>query len=238
MHRISPSGKGGPMKKAKKPGKRKEGSVSRSRSAASRSPSSTPLAENDSLQALEANAHEMLKLLGENPAREGLVRTPHRHARALQFLTSGYQSDFKKLVGGALFEAESSELVLVRDIELFSLCEHHLLPFFGKAHVAYIPNRKIIGLSKIPRIVDAYARRLQVQERLTSQVADHLVEILDPLGVAVILESVHLCMMMRGVEKQNSTTLTSAMRGVFRDDARSRHELLTLIGGLGGGARR
>jgi GTP cyclohydrolase I len=226
------------MKKAKKPGKRKEGSVSRSRSAASRSPSSTPLAEHDSLQALETNAHEMLKLLGENPEREGLVRTPHRHARALQFLTSGYQSDFKKLVGGALFEAESSELVLVRDIELYSLCEHHLLPFFGKAHVAYIPNRKIIGLSKIPRIVDAYARRLQVQERLTSQVADHLVEILDPLGVAVILESVHLCMMMRGVEKQNSTTLTSAMRGVFRDDARSRHELLTLIGGLGGGGRR
>lgn len=238
MHRISPSGKGGPMKKAKKPGKRKADSLRRSRSAASRSPSSDLLPEHDSLQALEANAHEMLKLLGENPAREGLVSTPHRHARALQFLTSGYQSDFKKLVGGALFEAESSELVLVRDIELYSLCEHHLLPFFGKAHVAYIPNRKIIGLSKIPRIVDAYARRLQVQERLTSQVADHLVEILDPLGVAVILESVHLCMMMRGVEKQNSTTLTSAMRGVFRDDARSRHELLTLIGGLGGGARR
>ncbi len=234
MHRIHPSGKADPMKKAKKAGKRKL------QSGSSRPVRSEPLAGDEAhpLEALEANAQEMLRLLGEDPEREGLVRTPHRHARALQFLTSGYQSDFKKLVGGALFEAESSELVLVRDIELYSLCEHHLLPFFGKAHVAYIPNRKIIGLSKIPRIVDAYARRLQVQERLTSQVADHLVEILDPLGVAVILESVHLCMMMRGVEKQNSTTLTSAMRGVFRDDARSRSELLTLIGGLGGGARR
>lgn len=233
------------MKKAQKSGKRKASSARRSRDSEARRPifaasrpASAQLPEDETLSALEANAQEMLKLVGENPSREGLVRTPHRHARALRFLTSGYQADFKKLVGGALFESESSELVLVRDIELYSLCEHHLLPFFGKAHVAYIPNRKIIGLSKIPRIVDAYARRLQVQERLTSQIADHLLEILDPLGVAVILESVHLCMMMRGVEKQNSTTLTSAMRGVFRDDARSRHELLTLIGGLGGGGVR
>ncbi len=189
---------------------------------------------------LESNVRSILELLGEDPEREGLKDTPKRNARALQFLTSGYQADFDKIVGRGVFQQDSSDIVIVRDIELFSLCEHHLLPFFGKAHVAYIPNGKIIGLSKIPRIVDAYARRLQVQERLTSQISNHLMELLKPQGVAVIIESLHLCMMMRGVEKQSSTTVTSSMLGVFRDDARSRQELLSLLGGLGSthGGRR
>ncbi len=180
-----------------------------------------------------AQTTEMLRLIGENPAREGLQDTPKRHTKAMAFLTSGYQANLDQLVGKALFDAESSELVIVRDIELFSLCEHHLLPFLGKAHVAYIPNKKIIGLSKIPRIVDAFARRLQVQERLTTQVADYLMKILQPQGVAVIVDAQHMCMMMRGVEKQNSSTVTSAMRGVFQEDARSRQELLSLLGTIG-----
>ncbi len=165
----------------------------------------------------------------EDPKREGLQDTPKRYARSMQFLTSGYQTSVKEVVGRGIFSAESSEMVIVKDIELYSLCEHHMLPFFGKAHVAYIPNKKIIGLSKIPRILDVYARRLQVQERLTAQVADALMKLLDPIGVAVVIEAAHFCMMMRGVEKQNSKTITSAMRGDFYDNSTTRKEFLQLI---------
>jgi GTP cyclohydrolase I len=167
--------------------------------------------------------------LGEEPTREGLAQTPQRYAKAMRFLTSGYKADVQKIVGNALFKQESSEIVIVRDIELFSLCEHHMLPFYGKAHVAYIPKGKIIGLSKIPRIIDVFARRLQVQERLTTQVSEELMRILKPHGVAVIIECYHLCMMMRGVEKQNSSTITSSMLGVFRENAITRQELLHLL---------
>lgn len=180
------------------------------------------------------HARSMLELLGENVKREGLRDTPRRHARAMEFLTSGYDKDPRQVVGKALFKEGSSEIVVVRDIELFSLCEHHLLPFYGKAHVAYIPNGKIIGLSKIPRIIDVFARRLQVQERLTTQISESLNELLEPLGVAVIIEAFHLCMMMRGVEKQNSYTITSSMLGAFHDNPTTRQELLSLLGGLGG----
>lgn len=179
------------------------------------------------------NTRELLDLLGEDPDREGLQDTPKRYAKAMQFLTDGYNSDIRKLVGNAIFNEASSEIVLVRDIELFSLCEHHLLPFYGKAHVAYIPNGKIIGLSKIPRIIDVFARRFQVQERMTTQVSETLMEILNPLGVAVVIEAAHMCMMMRGVEKQHSNTITSSMLGVFRTDPTTRAELLSLLGGLG-----
>ena len=182
---------------------------------------------------IEKNIRSTLELLGENPKREGLLDTPKRYTKAMEFLTSGYEKDIDEIVGDALFKENSSEIVIVRDIELFSLCEHHLLPFYGKAHVAYIPNGKIIGLSKIPRIIDVFSRRLQVQERLTTQIADEMVRILNPLGVAVILEASHLCMMMRGVEKQNSYTITSSMRGVFREDPMTRNELMDLLGGLG-----
>ena len=183
------------------------------------------------------NMTSTLELLGEDPSREGLLDTPKRYAKAMEFLTSGYEKSVDQIVGNALFQAESSELVIVRDIELFSLCEHHLLPFYGKAHVAYIPKTKIIGLSKIPRIIDVFSRRLQVQERLTRQISNELMRVLDPLGVAVIIEANHLCMMMRGVEKQNSYTITSSMLGVFRDDDKTRKEVLHLLSGLGGGRR-
>ena len=183
--------------------------------------------------AIMDNTASTLRLLGEDVEREGLKDTPKRHAKAMQFLTSGYTANIDAIVGNAIFNEKSNEIVLVRDIELFSLCEHHLLPFYGKAHVAYIPNNRIIGLSKIPRIIDAFARRLQVQERLTTQIADELVRVLRPQGVAVIIESFHLCMMMRGVEKQNSYTVTSAMRGAFKTDYGTRKELLHLLGGLG-----
>ncbi len=183
------------------------------------------------------NMASTLELLGEDPSREGLLDTPKRYAKAMEFLTSGYEKSVDQIVGNALFQAESSELVIVRDIELFSLCEHHLLPFYGKAHVAYIPKTKIIGLSKIPRIIDVFSRRLQVQERLTRQISNELMRVLDPHGVAVIIEANHLCMMMRGVEKQNSYTITSSMLGVFRDDDKTRKEVLHLLGGLGGGRR-
>ena len=177
---------------------------------------------------------EVLRLLGEDVNREGLKQTPKRYAKAMQFLTAGYEKNIDHLVGTALFtEASSNEIVVVRDIELFSLCEHHLLPFYGKAHVAYIPNKKIIGLSKIPRIVDSFARRLQVQERLTTQISSELMRVLKPGGVAVIIEAFHLCMMMRGVEKQHSYTITSSMLGAFRDDPKTRQELMNLLGGLG-----
>ncbi len=187
---------------------------------------------------ISKNISEILGLLGENTEREGLKDTPKRYAKAMQFLTSGYQSDIGKIVGKALFEEESNEIVIVRDIELFSMCEHHMLPFIGKAHVAYIPSGKIIGLSKIPRIVDVFARRLQVQERLTHQVSAELDRILKPLGVAVIIEAYHLCMMMRGVEKQQSYTITSSMLGEFRNNPTTRQELLSLLGGFSGGIRK
>jgi GTP cyclohydrolase I len=172
--------------------------------------------------------HRVLEKLGEDPAREGLARTPLRAEKALQFLTSGYRMDLNRIVNGALFDVEYDEMVIVRDIEFFSLCEHHLLPFYGKAHVAYLPGRKVIGLSKIPRIVDMFARRLQVQERMTQQIADTISEVLEPRGVGVIIEARHFCMMMRGVEKQHSGTVTSSMLGAFRELKETRDEFLAL----------
>jgi len=173
----------------------------------------------------------MLLSLGEDPTRDGLRRTPARVEAALRWLTSGYRHSVHDVVGSALFEEPHESMILVRDIELYSMCEHHLLPFFGRAHVAYLPDRRIVGLSKIPRIVEVFARRLQVQERLTDQVADALMEVLNPLGVGVVIEASHLCMMMRGVEKQNSRTVTSALRGSFRDDPATRAEFLRLVHG-------
>ena len=172
----------------------------------------------------------LLAELGEDPAREGLVDTPGRVEKSLRFLTSGYQADVDTVINNALFTVEYNEMVIVRDIDFYSLCEHHMLPFFGKAHVAYVPNGKVIGLSKIPRLVDVFSRRLQVQERLTSQIAECLMDRIQPLGVAVVMEATHLCKAMRGVEKQNSVTVTSAMRGLFHQDARTRQEFLKLIG--------
>ncbi|MBC7396612.1 MAG: GTP cyclohydrolase I FolE [Bdellovibrionales bacterium] len=183
----------------------------------------------ESIAFIQPRVKDILTSIQEDPTREGLIDTPKRYAKSMQFLTSGYRTSVKEIVGSALFASGSSEMVIVRDIELYSLCEHHLLPFFGKAHVAYIPNKKIIGLSKIPRIVDVFARRLQVQERLTAQIADALVEVLKPQGVAVVIEAAHFCMMMRGVEKQNSQTITSAMRGEYLTDATTRAEFLTLL---------
>src|SRR5678809_1167694 len=183
---------------------------------------------------------QLLVELGEDPSREGLLNTPKRVEKALKFLTSGYEADIDKILNGALFTVDYSEMVIVRDIDYYSLCEHHLLPFFFNCHIAYIPDGRVIGLSKIPRIVDVFARRLQVQERLTTQIAETLEAKLNPLGVAVVMEATHLCMAMRGVEKQNSVTVTSAMRGVFHRDPRTRAEFLELIhpGGPAGSARR
>src|SRR5438477_1173143 len=169
-----------------------------------------------------------IELIGEDPDREGLVRTPARVAKSLRFRTQGYDTSAEEVVGKGVFKEEHDNMIMVRDIELYSLCEHHMLPFFGKAHVAYIPDGRIVGLSKLPRIVDVFARRLQVQERLTEQIADAIDEVLAPAGTGVVIEAYHLCMMMRGVEKQNSRTITSALRGVFRDDARTREEFLSL----------
>jgi GTP cyclohydrolase I len=171
----------------------------------------------------------LLTELGEDPEREGLVNTPKRVEKALRFLTGGYTADIDQVLNNALFTVDYSEMVIVKDIDFYSLCEHHLLPFFGKCHVAYIPSTKVIGLSKIPRLVDVFARRLQVQERLTSQVADTIREKIAPLGVAVVVEATHLCMSMRGVEKQNSFAVTSSMQGAFRTNARTRMEFLELI---------
>jgi GTP cyclohydrolase I len=171
----------------------------------------------------------ILEQLGEDPSREGLVQTPQRAAKALRYLTSGYETDVESIVNGALFTHECDEMVIVRDIEFFSMCEHHLLPFFGKIHVGYLPDRKVIGLSKIPRIVDMFARRLQLQERLTQQVAETLRDVLQPRGVAVICEARHFCMMMRGVEKQHSGTMTSSMLGAFRSRKETRDEFLSLV---------
>ena len=176
----------------------------------------------------------ILGALGEDPDREGLVKTPERVEKSLRWLTRGYGLSVMDAVGDALFEEQHNSMILVRDIELYSLCEHHLLPFFGRAHVAYIPNGRIVGLSKLPRIVEVFARRLQVQERLTDQIADAIMEVLEPHGVGVLIEAVHLCMAMRGVEKQNSRTVTSAVRGIFRSDIRSREEFLRLVYGRGG----
>jgi len=172
---------------------------------------------------------EMLLRLGEDPQREGLLRTPERMAQAMEFLTKGYQEDPQEILRGALFTEEYDEMVIVKDVEMFSLCEHHLLPFFGKVHVAYIPNGKVIGLSKIPRLIDVFARRLQVQERLTMQIAESLQQAIQPEGVGVVIEARHLCMMMRGVEKQHSAAVTSSMLGALRNDENTRQEFLSLI---------
>ena len=171
---------------------------------------------------------ELLERLGEDPTRQGLVRTPERVERSLQWLTRGYDISVESVIGDAVFDEEHDNMVLVKDIEMYSMCEHHMLPFFGKVHVAYIPNGRILGLSKVPRIVEVFARRLQVQERLTDQIAGALQDVLKPAGVGVVIEAYHLCMMMRGVEKQNSKTITSAMKGVFLDDLRTREEFLRL----------
>ena len=177
---------------------------------------------------LEGLVHRQLELLGEDPTREGLRNTPARVARALPWLTRGYDMDVREEIGDALFEEKHANMVMVRDIEMYSLCEHHMLPFFGRVHVAYIPNGRIVGLSKLPRVVEVFARRLQVQERLTEEIAQALEDVLSPAGVGVVVEAVHLCMMMRGVEKQNSKTITSALRGSFRDCPMTRDEFLKL----------
>ena len=174
---------------------------------------------------------EQLAIIGEDPKREGLVRTPERVATAMTWLTRGYKEDVRTIVGRAIFEEPHENMVMVRDIELYSLCEHHLLPFFGRAHIAYVPAGRIVGLSKLPRIVDVYARRLQVQERLTEEIAAAIEDVLQPRGVGVVIEAAHLCMMMRGVEKQSSKTITSALRGIFRSDPRTREEFLSLARG-------
>jgi GTP cyclohydrolase IA len=178
---------------------------------------------------IERYVTALLHAIGENPEREGLIKTPTRVAKAWRFLTRGYGKDLDDVLNGAVFEEQYNEMVIVKDIDFFSMCEHHLLPFFGKCHVAYIPNNKIIGLSKIPRIVDVFARRLQVQERMTQQIAEALQEALQPMGVAVVCEGRHMCMMMRGVEKQNSVATTSAMLGAFRSNQKTRDEFLRLI---------
>ncbi len=183
-----------------------------------------------SLETLELNVRSILAEVGEDPKREGLLKTPHRVAKAYKFLTKGYDEDIEKLLNGAIFNEHYDEMVIVKDIDFFSLCEHHLLPFYGKCHIAYIPNGKIVGLSKIPRIVEMYSRRLQVQERMTREIGDMLNKVLEPKGVAVVSEAQHLCMMMRGVEKQNSIATASCMLGRFRSGEKTRAEFLKLIG--------
>ena len=189
------------------------------------------VAESERDVELEALVARQLELLGEDPSRPGLQRTPERVAKSLAWLTRGYGLEAAEVVGSGVFEEAHESMVMVRDIELYSLCEHHLLPFFGQAHIAYIPNGRIVGLSKLPRLVEVFARRLQVQERLTEQIAGAIEEVLAPRGVGVVIEAQHLCMMMRGVEKQSSKTITSALRGSFRDDAKTRDEFLRLAHG-------
>ncbi len=188
-----------------------------------------PDPSSDRYAELSRIVRELLAQLGEDPERDGLARTPQRTARALAELTSGYQMDPNEILNGALFDVTYDEMVIVKDIEMFSLCEHHLLPFFGKVHVAYLPNQKVIGLSKVARLVDMYARRLQIQERLTNQIAQTIQEAIDPKGVGVVIEAKHLCMIMRGVEKQHSSAVTSAMLGAFRDNPKTREEFLSLV---------
>jgi len=178
---------------------------------------------------LESVFQDLLVAIGEDSEREGILKTPRRAAEAWRHLTRGYEEDIRKVINGAVFEEKYSEMVIVKNIDFFSMCEHHLLPFYGRAHIAYIPNGKIIGLSKLPRIVELFSRRLQVQERLTQQIADTIQEVLEPDGVAVVMEARHLCMIMRGVEKQNSVATTSSMLGVFRESDRTRSEFLSLI---------
>ena len=192
-------------------------------------PKTTLQEQNQAEAALEKAYLEVIEKIGEDPDRDGLKRTPERMAKAIRFLTRGYQEDAAQLLRGALFEVDYDEMVIVKDIEMFSLCEHHMLPFFGKVHVAYLPKGKVIGLSKIPRLVDVFARRLQVQERLTKQIADAIQDAIDPIGVGVVIEARHLCMMMRGVEKQHSATVTSSMLGAFRNEHETREEFLSLI---------
>ncbi|MBI4166832.1 MAG: GTP cyclohydrolase I FolE [Acidobacteria bacterium] len=178
---------------------------------------------------LEESIRRIIQEIGEDPGRDGLLRTPRRVAESMRFLTSGYQQNVDRVLNGALYEVAYDEMVIVKDIEVFSMCEHHLLPFFGRCHVAYIPTKKVIGLSKIPRLVDLFARRLQVQERLTTQIAETIMEKINPRGVGVVIEAKHLCMIMRGVEKQNSVAVTSAMLGVFRHEIETREEFLALV---------
>ncbi|GAB4295134.1 MAG: GTP cyclohydrolase I FolE [Ignavibacteriaceae bacterium] len=181
------------------------------------------------IKKVETLVTDLLREIGENPGREGLIATPNRVAKAYEFLTSGYKMDVKKVLNDAIFEEKYDEMVLVKNIDFYSLCEHHILPFYGKVHIAYIPNGKIVGLSKIPRIVDMFAKRLQVQERMTQQIADTIDEYLQPIGVAVVSEAYHMCMMMRGVEKQNSSATASAVHGIFKEDEKTRSEFLNLI---------
>ena len=183
--------------------------------------------ENDKIKNL---TKQLLEEIGEDPSREGLLKTPSRVSKAWSFFSRGYNQDLDEIINNAVFNEDATDMVVVRDVEFFSLCEHHLIPFFGRAHVAYLPNGKVIGLSKIPRIIDMFSRRLQVQERLTRQIAETVKEILDPIGVAVIMEGQHMCMQMRGVEKQNSLTTTSSMLGKFRESDRTRSEFLSIIG--------
>ena len=183
----------------------------------------------ETIEKLAEHYTEILKLLGEDPSREGLVKTPERVEKSMKFLTRGYSQNLEDIVNGALFGAESDDMIIVRDIEFFSMCEHHMLPFFGKCHVGYIPNKKILGLSKVARIVDMFARRLQIQERMTKEIASALMEILDAQGVGVVIEAQHLCMQMRGVEKQDSFTTTSSMQGSFRSELATRNEFTRLI---------
>jgi GTP cyclohydrolase I len=190
-----------------------------------------PESDTKNRRGFEEEVRAMIVALGEDPERQGLRRTPARVEAALRWLTRGYHHTVQDVVGRAIFDEPHENMILVRDIELYSLCEHHMLPFFGRAHIAYLPKGRIVGLSKIPRIVEVFARRLQVQERLTDQIADALMEVLEPHGVGVLIEASHLCMMMRGVEKQNSRTVTSALRGTFRDDSKTRSEFLRLVHG-------
>lgn len=185
--------------------------------------------EPEGIERISGHYGDILKAIGEDPTREGLVKTPERVAKALQYLTHGYDLDPAAILRSAMFKEDYSQMVLVKDIEVYSMCEHHMLPFFGKAHVAYIPNGHIVGLSKVPRVVDAFARRLQVQERLTNEIRDCVQDTLQPLGVAVVMECSHLCMQMRGVQKQNSVTTTSAFTGIFLNDPRTREEFINLI---------
>lgn len=181
------------------------------------------------LQKIEQNVTEIIKTIGEDPSREGLVKTPERVAKAYAYIFGGYDKDPKAVINDALFESKSSEMVVVRDIEFYSMCEHHMLPFFGRVHVAYIPNGKVVGLSKIPRVVDIFARRLQIQEQLTEQIADALMNAINPKGIGVVTSARHMCMEMRGVEKMHSSTTTSALRGLFLKDAKTREEFYSII---------